>query len=205
MTVQNETGQDFLSRKTAHDLKNIFATLIANAELLSEGGNEQEKKMRIDRILKVCANGVSLVEEIQENNSATSAVDPAARSITIPGAGHVLLVEDESAMLELELRILLSQGYKVTSCLSAREAFAIFLEDPHAIDLILTDQEMPDRTGTQLIKEIHGVCPGLPCILITGDAGYRPEDEEFMECCTLLIKPVNRAILLAAVRDSLAG
>jgi CheY-like chemotaxis protein len=203
MTVRNERDPYSLRVISAHDMKNILAALIANAELLAEGNNNQEDQNRIDRILTICAKGVSLIDKIRANSDVSSRTTAVTDSCTTSDVGHILLVEDEAAMLELESRILRSQGYKVTSCLSAGEAFSVFLEDPNAIDLVLTDQEMPGRTGMQLLREIHGICPEMACILITGDGGFLPENGNIMECCALLIKPVSRTDLLAAVGKSL--
>ncbi|MEQ8173113.1 MAG: response regulator, partial [Candidatus Eremiobacterota bacterium] len=35
-------------------------------------------------------------------------------------------------------------------------------------DIVITDQTMPDMTGTELIKEFFSVRPDIPVILVTG-------------------------------------
>ncbi len=194
--MKGEREQDILSRETAHKLKNIFGTLIANAELLLESC-EGRDTTRIERILNVCNQGVALLERIREDNLSDATFVPEPEQI--PAGGHILVVEDEPAMLELETRILLGQGYRVTACRDANEAFSAFLQNPRDIDLLLTDQGLPGISGVELIKEIHTLYPELPCLLLTGDGQFTPSDENFTGHFTLLTKPVKRSSLLAAV------
>src|SRR5208283_5530851 len=64
--------------------------------------------------------------------------------------------------------ILTDLGYRITSQTGAREALALFRQDPSRFDLVITDQTMPEITGVDLAKEILGLRAGMPIVLCTG-------------------------------------
>ena len=84
------------------------------------------------------------------------------------GNEHVLLVDDEEAVLDLEKQILEYVGYHVITRKSAIKALKLFLEDPQRFDLVITDMTMPKMTGEKLAKELMIIRPDLPIILCTG-------------------------------------
>lgn len=116
------------------------------------------------------------------------------------GHDQILLVDDESSLLEVCTRNLIKFGYSVTARSSSIEALAAFRAMPDKFGLVLTDQAMPNMTGVDMAKEILKI-RALPIILMTGfaDAGT-PKLAEEVGIAEVLIKPVpleelNRAIL----------
>ncbi|MFH1217145.1 MAG: PAS domain S-box protein [Pseudomonadota bacterium] len=81
---------------------------------------------------------------------------------------HILLVDDEQALLQSVHRMLETQGYKVTAATSGQEAFDTFKKDPESFQLIITDQTMPGLTGDRLAAMLLQNRPALPIILCTG-------------------------------------
>ena len=79
----------------------------------------------------------------------------------------VLVVDDNSLVLTNMAAMLDDLGHKVFEASSARQALAI-LRRQNGIQLVVTDQAMPDMTGLQLIEEIKDHWPELPVILATG-------------------------------------
>jgi CheY-like chemotaxis protein len=87
----------------------------------------------------------------------------------IMGRGEtVLLVEDETAMLQIAEHMLKRLGYKVLT--ADTPGTALHLAEAHAdrIDLLLTDIIMPEMNGRELEKRIAGIIPGLKCLFISG-------------------------------------
>jgi CheY-like chemotaxis protein len=78
----------------------------------------------------------------------------------------ILCVDDETLPLDLRKLVLEMQGYRVVTANSLGEALE-YLESHH-VDLVLTDQLMPNGTGTDLAKSIKRTRPDLPVILISG-------------------------------------
>jgi DNA-binding NtrC family response regulator len=48
---------------------------------------------------------------------------------------------------------------------------AAFRADPDRFDLVLTDELMPEMTGTELASALHEIRPELPVLLMTGHRG----------------------------------
>jgi CheY-like chemotaxis protein len=109
----------------------------------------------------------------KKTEKATEAEAPAQ----VPANEHrrliVLVVDDDPLVLTNMAAMLDDVGHKVFEASSAREALAI-LRRESGIQLVITDQAMPQMTGLQLIKEIKDNWPDLPVILATGFAELPP-------------------------------
>lgn len=79
----------------------------------------------------------------------------------------ILLAEDNDDLRYVMECSLSSMGYLVVACADAHLASTAFHSHP-AIDLLLTDFEMPSKTGIELARELTAVCPALPVMIITG-------------------------------------
>jgi CheY-like chemotaxis protein len=78
----------------------------------------------------------------------------------------VLCVDDEEMPLFLRKKVLEKAGYDVLAATSAKEAIA--LAEEHEIDLVVTDQLMPEVVGTELARVIKTLHPLVPVILLSG-------------------------------------
>ena len=123
------------------------------------------------------------------------------------GGGHgnerILLVDDESTLLEVSTRNLVKFGYAVTARTSSIEALAAFRAMPDKFDLVLTDQAMPNMTGVDLAREILKIRT-VPIILMTGFAdATTPKLAEEIGISEVLVKPVEQNDLTRAIRRHL--
>ncbi len=81
------------------------------------------------------------------------------------GKPKILVVDDEQGVL-VALSQLLSDEYEVITCQSADEAVKL-LEQDSFVTLLLTDQRMPKKTGTELLIDSREIAPLVPKVLIT--------------------------------------
>jgi len=81
---------------------------------------------------------------------------------------HILFVDDDAEIVEIESIRLQRLGYDVTTCSNGDEALAALEGQPLDFDLVITDYAMPGMTGLELAQEVGGRKPGLPIILISG-------------------------------------
>jgi diguanylate cyclase (GGDEF)-like protein len=79
----------------------------------------------------------------------------------------LLVVDDEPYILPT-LSALLAGHYEVLTADSADAAQAVLSQRP--VDIILTDQKMPRRTGVQLLEWVRQHCPETVRLLMTGYA-----------------------------------
>ena len=81
---------------------------------------------------------------------------------------NILVVDDEDHV-GLFIEVLLnSRGYNITRFSNAQHALEHFETDSQSFDLVITDQNMPIMSGSELSKSLLGVRPDIPIILCTG-------------------------------------
>src|SRR5205085_9242074 len=92
---------------------------------------------------------------------------------TIPyGHGEtILLVDDENALVTLGEEMLAALRYEPVGYDGAGAALASFRRNAQRFDLVLTDEVMPEMTGTELATVLHHLRPELPIVLMTGYSG----------------------------------
>ena len=84
------------------------------------------------------------------------------------GNETILIAEDELAIRQVARVSLEALGYTVLTADDAFKAIGIFEKHGDAIDLLVTDLNMPGMNGRQLAHELVGKKPGLKVIFVTG-------------------------------------
>jgi signal transduction histidine kinase len=84
------------------------------------------------------------------------------------GDYKILLVDDDPFVRELLSAVLEDNGYKVTTAENGKEALNAFVTDP-SINLILTDMNMPEMSGQQLINKLMENVFDIPIIVLSGN------------------------------------
>jgi CheY-like chemotaxis protein len=108
----------------------------------------------------------------------------------------VLAVDDDDLVLTNTVAMLEDLGHTAIAASSGSAALDILRHDD-CIDLVITDQVMPDMTGLQLAEAIKVDRPELPIILATGFAEIPAQ----VPGVTRLSKPFTQAELAEKVRD----
>ena len=112
---------------------------------------------------------------------------------------HVLLVDDEEAILYVFQQYLERAGFAVSTAANANAAIALF--EAGRVDALVTDQRMPGMKGDMLVQQLRSARPGLPAIIVTAYAGECSPD---LVNVPVLNKPVAPADLVAAGKRPLA-
>ena len=99
-------------------------------------------------------------EMIPDSISVVTDTDP------LQGRGTILLVEDESFLLEVTCEILESAGYRVLKARNAAEAVSAFRQFHCIVRLLLTDVVLPGQNGRDLPHELRSISPDLRIIFI---------------------------------------
>jgi two-component system cell cycle sensor histidine kinase/response regulator CckA len=120
------------------------------------------------------------------------------------GNERLLFVDDEEKLVELATEMLQLHGYQVTSRTSSTEALETFKAAPDKFDLVITDQTMPDISGSELAVALLKIRPDLPIILCTGySAKISPETAHELGITDYFLKPFDTEQLLRSVRKVL--
>jgi PAS domain S-box-containing protein len=92
---------------------------------------------------------------------------------TLPrGSGEtVMIVDDERALVDLAEEIVARLGYEPVGFESSCAALRAFQATPHRFDVVLTDESMPDLTGSELAREIRRIRSTVPIIVMSGYGG----------------------------------
>ncbi len=82
---------------------------------------------------------------------------------------RVLVADDSSTMRKIILRSLQAVGVtEVTEAADGTEAVAMF--KPNEFDMVLTDWNMPGKTGLEVVQEIRAMDADVPIIMVTTEA-----------------------------------
>jgi DNA-binding NarL/FixJ family response regulator len=117
------------------------------------------------------------------------------------------MLVDDHPMMRGGMKALIQQTTDLEVCAEADTAAeAVVRVKTETPDILILDLTLPDRNGIELLKEIHGLLPGLPVLAISmhdemlyaervlraGGRGY-------------LMKEAGGARMVDAIRDVLAG
>jgi PAS domain S-box-containing protein len=114
---------------------------------------------------------------------------------------RILAVDDDALVLLNTAAMLEDLGHEVLEAQSGAQALQI-LEEGADIDLIVTDQAMPNMTGLQLAEAAHGLRPDLRVILATGYAELPPGADPALG---RLAKPFTQVELADAVGQAVGA
>jgi CheY-like chemotaxis protein len=116
-----------------------------------------------------------------------------------PEAGTILIVDDDSGMLDTLSDVLAATGYDTSIAPSGQVALAKAQES--RFDLILMDIQMPGVNGVQTLHALRALIPTIPVIMMT--AYTRDElvaDAEQTTGFEVLSKPLDLDHVLGLVR-----
>jgi DNA-binding NtrC family response regulator len=115
---------------------------------------------------------------------------------------RVLVVDDEPIQLETICRGLFLYGYAFDKATNSEDAIRI-LSNGNAVDIMLTDLNMPGKSGIQLIEKALNLNPRLPIIAITG-LSYSPQVDAIQELgVPILPKPFDPEMLDREIKKSI--
>ena len=122
-----------------------------------------------------------------------------------PGQGQrLLVVDDEPELVGLALEMLQGLGYTPEGFIDAPTALQALRERPQHFAAVITDEVMPELSGTQLTATLRGFAPSLPVLLVSGYGGaLLAQRAAAAGVSRVLTKPLQRADLARALGDLL--
>ena len=126
--------------------------------------------------------------------------------VTLPDEGNetLLVVDDEPLLVDICEKLLESLGYRVIATGDVNEALDILQDNTMRIDVLLTDQTMPQMKGAELASRAMQLRPGLPVVLCTGYSRSIDEAAAMqMGISCFIQKPVHKKDLAQAIRTAL--
>ena len=99
---------------------------------------------------------------------------------------------------DLGRQVMEMHGYTVFLAEDGIRAIDLFRSSREAIDLVVLDLTMPQRSGMEVLREIRKIDPGMRVILSSGLSPVEP-----VPGTTFLPKPYRADMLVKAVRSAL--
>jgi CheY-like chemotaxis protein len=138
-----------------------------------------------------------IIDETAEQVNKTSPVH-------YKGNERILLIDDEESLVEIGAEILGLFGYRVTAKTNSLEAFEAFKKNPDNFDLVITDQTMPNMSGTELAVELLKIRSDIPIVLCTGYSSKISDDMiKEIGIADYFMKPFDTEQLALIVRKTL--
>jgi CheY-like chemotaxis protein len=128
------------------------------------------------------------------------------------GVGHIrgtmpriLLIEDDNSIRRAFTRALTGSGHEVSVAANGADGLRLWRE--RGADLVLTDMQMPEMNGIEVILQLRASAPTLPVIAMSGgdQSGDLDalRDAKLLGAVGLLAKPFSIETLITAVAAAL--
>lgn len=131
--------------------------------------------------------------------------DDVCRAQSLEGCGErLLLVDDEPDVVDMWQEGLAFLGYEPKAFTSSQKALDYFKTCHDQVDLVVTDQTMPEKTGVELAKQMIAIKKDLPIILCSGYAG--PATRQMVADAGIrkfIMKPVTVDVLSGEIQKML--
>jgi two-component system NtrC family response regulator len=115
---------------------------------------------------------------------------------------RILLIDDDASLRRVTEYNLTSAGFSVLGAASGREGLALFQE--HGPDLVITDVQLGDLNGLQILAAVKKESPLTPVLVITAFGSIELAVKAMQEgAFTFLAKPFDREVLRLSCRKAL--
>lgn len=118
-----------------------------------------------------------------------------------PSRGRLLVVDDDLVMLST-LQAILEERFDVRVATGVRQGVTAL--EAGTFDVLVTDYEMADGTGADLLKLVGERFAGLYTILLTGKSGFASVRALQRNGVLVLFKPIDPDALVGWVKNGVA-
>ncbi len=98
----------------------------------------------------------------------------------VSGSGTILLVDDESSIIDVYSEFLSDIGYNVIVAMDGKEAVDKFKKYGDNIDIVILDLNIPEKSGSVVYDEVKRLKPDVKVIITTGFS-FNGEVQELLD------------------------
>jgi DNA-binding response OmpR family regulator len=115
---------------------------------------------------------------------------------------RILVVEDDVIIRHINTNVLIKSGYEVDA--AEDEAAAWEALQLKGYDLLVTDNDMPNVSGVELLKKLHAASNAMPVIMVSGKMPTEELNRQpWLKIKAALHKPYMASELAEKVRNVL--
>ena len=119
---------------------------------------------------------------------------------------RIMIVDDEHVLANMLTDYLSLHGAHIRTFHHPLLALDSFKQHFSDVDLVITDESMPNMTGMEMAKQMLAIKPGLPIILCTGYSKQAtPDAVANIGIGALFNKPVSMVELVLKIKSLLAA
>jgi DNA-binding response OmpR family regulator len=117
---------------------------------------------------------------------------------------NILWIDDEIDLLKMHILFLKEKGHHTETVSNARDAIEILKEK--SFDIIFLDENMPGKSGLDVLPEIKYLRPAVPVVMITKNEEESIMDEAIGDNIDdYLLKPVNPKQIILSIKKHAEG
>ena len=145
--------------------------------------------------------GATFTVWMPRGEGAEGVVQPAAGEMPMGRGQAVLVVDDQPEVLAALEEMLATLGYEPAGFRSGREALDAMRAEPRRFEAAVSDEVMPELTGTQLAIELRKINPELPILIASGYGGAGFETRALSAGVNRVLKKPYRMSEIAEILD----
>ena len=106
---------------------------------------------------------------LPQSGYAAEAMEASTQALPMGQGQRVVVLDDEAALARLTSENLIQLGYSTLTFVSSVAALRSIQAHPDDFDAVITDERMPDMSGSALIQEVRRLRPDVPIIVASGN------------------------------------
>ena len=113
---------------------------------------------------------------------------------------RILIAQDHDAARDILRALLIQAGYNVEATRNGREAREEMQQKQ--FDVVVTDCDMPDLNGRELLAFSRVVWPHIPIIILSEGPADSSDDAHPLGAYAWIVKPYDTWLLLETIKDA---
>lgn len=118
-----------------------------------------------------------------------------------PADMNILIIDDEVLICEVLQTALRDDGFMTRTFQQAKKALYDFHNNHY--DFVISDIQMPDMNGMDVLRQIKSSDPSMPVLLISAYSEHTPIAAQKLGALDILPKPIDMDRMIGIIKKTL--